>query len=486
MKKIHLSKCSKMCAWLLTGVGAVLLTSCAGDGFSDESFVPGNGVTNTKLTTPSGDDIKIEASSDGSKQTISWPIVYGAGGYKAVLTNLSTNEVLVDSIIDNLTFAASREEDTNYKLTLQVLGNTKLGNTDGDVVDKPFSTFTASYAKIPVGDLYAYFQNNPIPDDQTDELNYDLEAGGQYTLSAPLEFNFHKVCLRSTDKGNPATITVAPEANFVVSNSFSLKYLNVAMTAIPENAKPVLELFKYEGDTALDGILEKPKNYYLIPTVNLIGCKFTNVIGSLIFDNNKAYCIMSLNLKKTMVQLNTTKEKIRNEAFISFQGGGVKDIVFENTTFYQTGSENFKYFLRYNNSVRADRITGSKTDFTTFNYTNNTFFRICDTKDGQWFNSNGPKDYSIYTVFNNIWVDCTSGQIARRIKGNSQLGTSSQARFLHNTYWLNGAAYDQAEHDASGTVLTTDPAFEDAANGDFTPTGAEQVQYKTGDSRWYE
>jgi hypothetical protein len=81
-------------------------------------------------------------------------------------------------------------------------------------------------------------------------------------------------------------------------------------------------------------------------------------------------------------------------------------------------------------------------------------------------------------------VDC-SKQIARRIKGNSQLGTNSQATFLHNTYWDSGEAADQGEHDTSGTILTTDPAFTDAANGNFKPTGAEQVQYQTGDPYWY-
>ena len=77
-------------------------------------------------------------------------------------------------------------------------------------------------------------------------------------------------------------------------------------------------------------------------------------------------------------------------------------------------------------------------------------------------------------------------QIARRMMGNGRLGTSSQIRLSRNTYWSGGEAADQATYDTSGTILTTDPAFANPANGDFTPTGAEQLQYKTGDSRWYE
>lgn len=485
MKKIHSMKNGKMSLFMLIGASVAFLASCAGDGFTDESFQPGNGTANTKLTTPTVDQITVEVSTDGSKQTISWPVVYGAGGYKAVLTNLTTNKVLVDSIIDNLSFATSREEDTNYKLTLQVLGNAKLGNSDGDAVDKNFSSFTPSFAQIPAGaDLYQYFQENPISDESTDELNYDLVAGATYTLSNQLGFNYHKVCLRSTDKANPATIEVGDNASFVASNSFSLKYLNIDVKAIAENARPVIELFAYESDPT---VLEKPKNYFIIPAMNIVGCNFTNVIGSLIYDNNKGYAISGLTIKNTVIQMNTTTDRIRNEAFIAFQGGGVKDFNMENSTVYQTGEGNSRYFLRYNNSIRVDRITGSNTDFTTITYNNCTFYKVTSSENGQWSNYSGISNYSVYTINNNIWVDCSqNGDISRRIWGNGRLGTNAQARFLHNTYWNNGAATDQGNYDTSGTILTTDPAFEDAANADFTPTGAEQVQYQTGDRRWYE
>ena len=474
----------KLCSMAIIACGVLFLGSCAGDGFSDESFRPGNGATG-KLTTPAESDIMIEVSTDGAKQTVSWPVVFGASGYRAVLTNVSTNEVLVDSIIDNLSFATSREEDTNYKLTLQALGNQKLGTTDGDEVLKAFSSFTATYAKIPAGsDLYEYFKNNALPDDQEGDVNYDLEAGGKYTLSGQLDFNYHKVCLRSSDKGHHATIDVLDNASFVVSNNFSLKYLDINIKATsPETVRPVIELYNYE--TEPEGILEKPKNYYLINAVNVIGCNFTNVIGSFIYDNNKAYAVMGLTIKNTLIQANTTASKIKNQAFISFEGGGVKDFTMNNCTVYETGEKINKYFLRYNNSLRVDRITGSTTDFTTFTWINNTFYNLLDNSDGQWFNSKGPANYSTYSVLNNIWVDC-SKQIARRLKADGRLGTNSQARFLHNTYWADGEAADQGEHDTSGTALTTDPAFEDAANADFTPTGAEQVQYQTGDSRWFE
>ena len=198
MKQKQISKRNRFFTWtwqgcLLLGVAVFLMTSCAGDGFADESFVPGNGVTNTQLVSPSVDDITITPSADGSKQTIAWPVVNGAGGYQAILTNLTTDEVMVDSIIDGLSFIVDREEDTNYQLDLKVLGNEKLGNTAGEMVSKAFTTFSESNGTIANGtDLYEYFQTNPVPDPQegaeTDEFIFDLVSNGEYTISQPLDF----------------------------------------------------------------------------------------------------------------------------------------------------------------------------------------------------------------------------------------------------------------------------------------------------------
>lgn len=488
MNKKTNSNRKRLSAWtwlgcLLLGTAALLTTSCAKDGFTDESFVPGNGVTNTQLTSPSADDIKVEVSADGSRQTISWPVVNGAGGYQAVLTNLTTNEVVVDSIIDGLSFMVNREEDTNYKVTVQVLGNEKLGNTAGEVTTKSFNTFSQSYATIPTGtDLYEYFQNNPVPDPdasvESTEVVYDLVAGGEYTVSQLLDFNYHNVTLRTADKSNHATITYAADANISASRGFSLKYVDIDASA---TTKPVIEMYKYETDP--DGILDKPKNYYLCECIRIIDCNIKGVVSSLFYDNNKAYCVVTFLIKNSVIQMNTTTAETKNESWISFQGGGAKDFSVANSTIYQTGAGAPKYFLRYNNSARIDRYGWTTADHTTITYTNNTFYKV---NSGQWSNYSGISNYSRYDLQKNIWVDCGSSDIARRVMGNGRIGTNSSATYNQNTYWKDGAAVDQGDFDPSGTALQTDPAFEDATNGDFTPTGAEQIANKTGDLRWFE
>ncbi len=474
MKKNHLKATMKLC---LLSIAGVFLTSCADTYSGNDSFT--SDVRNTVLESPDEAKVTITPSTDGSEMTIEWKVVFGAGGYEFKL--LDGNDIespIVSKTIDGCKVTVSREEDMNYKIHIRTLGNKELNNTEATaatVID--YSTFTETYAKIPEGDLYQYFQDNPIPDDATGELNFDLVSNGKYSISQPLNFNYHKVVLRTADKNNHAKITIAADANFIASNDLTLKYIDVDASA---TTKAFIEAYNY--DTAPDGILEKPGNYYLINYVRILDCKIDDVVGSLFYDNNKAYGVVNFMIKNSIVKMNTTTDKIRNESFISFQGGGAKDFSVTGSTIYQAGSGNSKYFLRYNNSVRVDRLGWTKGDHTTITYGNNTFYKVAS---GNWSNYSGLADYSAYDLQNNIWYDCSEkGDIARRIMGNGRLGNNSTFYSANNTYWHSGAAVSQGDYDTSSSQLTTDPAFTDPSNGNFTPTGTEQLQKRTGDPRW--
>ncbi len=58
----------------------------------------------------------------------------------------------------------------------------------------------------------------------------------------------------------------------------------------------------------------------------------------------------------------------------------------------------------------------------------------------------------------------------------------------YNTYMFNGEFESTGgiveTYDLSGNAIEEDPSFKDAANGDFTVSGAAQIANKTGDPRW--
>ena len=130
MKQKHFFTYSKICTVAFVGANVLFLTSCAKDGFDDESF--DGGVSNAQVAAISADDIKITSSADGKSQTISWPVVMGAGGYRVSLIDAGNPDepIINDSIVDGCSVTGKREEDVNYKLTILTLGNAKKGNKD--------------------------------------------------------------------------------------------------------------------------------------------------------------------------------------------------------------------------------------------------------------------------------------------------------------------------------------------------------------------
>ena len=214
----------------LAGIAALAVTSCADHYDGDESWSPQ--VQNATLTSPEASKISITSSPDGSTMTIAWPVVYGAGGYSVALYNVNDPDspVLVKSdSIDGCSMSVSREEDTNYSLTIRTLGNEKYNNREAqEQTEYKFNTFLPTYAEIPDGtDLKAWFEANPIPEDSASHLCYDLTPGGNYTVSGKIDFYGHQVTLRSSSKSNYANIVMQAGSYFNTYAGFTLKYLNI-------------------------------------------------------------------------------------------------------------------------------------------------------------------------------------------------------------------------------------------------------------------
>ena len=179
MNKSKFVSCRKLCLFAAVVVGMGFLASCADTYDGNDTFE--SDVKNAQLTSPAEADITITPNTNGDQMTITWPVVYGAGGYAVTLFDLGNETTpLVNDTIDGCSLTTSREEDVNYKLIIRTLGNKKLNNTEASTAtEKLFNSFEASYAAIPEGDLYAWFQSNPIPADSVGvNLNYDLVPGG--------------------------------------------------------------------------------------------------------------------------------------------------------------------------------------------------------------------------------------------------------------------------------------------------------------------
>lgn len=459
--------------------GALTLASCAQDDLTGERF--DSGVYNTQLEAPSADEITVTPSTDGSIQVIAWPVVEGAGGYHAVLTNVDNGEVVKDTLIDGITFAASRLEDTNYTLALSVLDNEQRHNKGSEAVTKIFNTFTATFQTIPAGtDLGTFFEENQVPDDGlTQMLCYDLEPGGEYTISKSIDFGNKQVTLRTTSASNHAKVTfTSSNASIKTSTIFSLKNLDIDAS---QTFDPVISL------SAPDESIKGTGDYYIVRgALTINGCNITGVNNNLVYDGNYKFCYESLVINNSMIHLTLSSQTdVNGNAVIYFKGGFANTLQISNSTMWNTGDADSKYFVQYNNSARATRAGYSNSNV---NFLNNTFYNIA--KAGQWANYGGfsGQKCSYFDVERNIFVDCGNKQVIRRILGGRTSSSYEVATTQFNTYMFNGEFESTGGivegYDVTGTCLEENPGFKDAQNGDFTVSGAAQISNKTGDPRW--
>ncbi len=466
-------------------VGALVFTSCAQDGFDDDERFSSS-VTNTTLEAPAAENITIEASADGSQTIISWPVVHGAGGYICSVYDVSdvANPVVVDDVenklVDGCELVVTRTDDTNYRFSIKAAGNDAFNNKESETATEvSFTTFTETYAAIPAGsDLTQWFASN-LPASAEGELCFDLEAGADYQMSGDVNLGNLQITLRTTSKADPAKVTLTADASFVPANGFVLKYVNFDCSA---SAKPFITMSS-TPDEASKGATGSGDYYNIMQPITINGCEISNLRSSLYTDNGVKYCAGTFLVTNSIVHFNIDGSgTIDEDALINAYAGHINNFTAQNSTMYNTGSATPKYVVRYNNSGRADRA-GYLSDYV--NFRNCTFFHL---NNDQFCNYDGlpGRASSNFTVTNNIFVDC-GAIIARRIVGG-RVGSAS-ATFANNTYMDADGSFQStngscAGYDDSGSAIEEDPGFKDAANGDFTVSGSEQIARGTGDPRW--
>ena len=307
------------------------------------------------------------------------------------------------------------------------------------------------------------------------EVTALLGEGVSITLpDAGIDLSGKKVTIKGDEK-KPATVKVKNE--IIISDDFVLE--NVVVDA-SESTKPFISLAATPTTTAVN-------DCYFIDNVIIKNTAIKDMQSYFIYSSSQTrYVVKNMMIDGCVVKLKTILDGTSQLAALirlNNNQSGVKDFTVQNSTFYQTGVSNPQYFVQYSQGdpgrwKLADAETWS------FNYYNNTFYGVTT---GNWANTprtNNVKGRTIFNLKKNIWVDCGNGQTVQRILNQQQASGFKEANFEYNTYWKDGAAVDQSSYDKSGKILTTDPKFKDAANGDFTPQGDKQVENKTGDPRW--
>ena len=493
MKKNLFSLRGKACAFVSLAAGAMLLASCAQDGYDDDERWD-SGVSNTQLVTPGVDEIVITPNVDGTQMTISWPVVYGAGGYDALLTNETTGEVLVDSVFDAISFVVPRTADTNYKLLLTVLGNEEKNNTAGEQVVKDFNTFAVAIATIPENtDLTQYFTDNPVQAQESGDAVYDLVAGGQYTMSGIVDFGDQSVMLRSMAEN--ATITCADGAYSLFGNGAKLQNVNIDFTgntangvltmSDTPNAALSTEALGYKAAGAnQDGFVMT--NPVLLKNVNV-----KNLKKSLIYGNKTNWSLTNLIIENCIIQLDNGDNSSCVINLYGASNGLIKDLSVSNSTFYNLQENSSAYFMRYGNSSNAqpNKIFGTGQNATL----SITHCTLANTFTGKDMANNLANTNLVTTIMtDNIFYDVY--RVYQFVQTNTTRTTTN-----NYIWWVKTSpqSNDTSRTDSNGNPLCTEadpgfPAMESLApldfsaencGANFTPSGVP-ADNRAGDPRW--
>ena len=343
---------------------------------------------------------------------------------------------------------------------------------DADDVEKvTFAEKPYEFETVPTGtDLTTWFTENADVFSNNKVVNIPLAADGQYTMSGSIDFVGTQVSLYTVDAASPATVTMTANASVQTSTGLDISNVNFDCSASQATFIKLSET----PDESIMGVISGEQNYYDIQQpLSLNGCNITGVNSYFIHDSKVKYCVGKAVISDCVVQLTGITAVIR------FETGYINDLTVENSTFWGAEGADATYFVQYNNSGRCDRGGYESNSIT---YANCTFYNVANS--GQWGNYNGfaGRNTSYWNMTNCIFVDCGNGQVPRRFVGG-RVG-SAIATFANNTYMYDGAFESVTGYDDSGTAIEADPGFKDAANGDFTVSGEQQIAKRTGDPRW--
>lgn len=450
----------------------LFVSSCV-EGFDKDEVFSG-GVTNTKLDALPADSIKIAKNATGTSAVVTWPVVFGAGGYEITVYNVDDPNLpvvvlgedsveLKDARIDGCTLSFPIADDSSYELLFKALGNDKLGNTESAVTQRAWTTLLPATV-IPDGsDLKAWFDEYKLDTvDITKEKAFELEAGGSYTLSGEVDFGQIFLTLRGNKINRP---TVTMTGGFKSQGGGSIiKYINFdceGMTA---------SMF-YGFNSIPEGATLTSSAYLVENPITIMACNFRKLPQPLFYDNGKNYGVVTFTVTDCIVELTDNGRFYRNSA----SNGSLKDFLVKNSTVYKnnTGTD---YFMQLSGQRFTNLWVAASQS-----YENCTFYQF----DRMHNSNNFARAGMTINVKQCIFLDFLRDGAARYILPSNNVN-NKVLNFANNTYWRNGAAETgNGNYDKSGTELAEDPMCADPANGDFTVGNPNTIARGIGDPRWF-
>lgn len=313
----------------------------------------------------------------------------------------------------------------------------------------------------------------------SDDVTALLGDNVAITLNEDLSLTGKKVTIKGNEK-KPAIFTVTKSIRGI-SDNFTIENVKFDASAITGS------LFILEGSTVPAKNQDGTDNadYKYIESIKLSNLEVTGLVKAFVRDAQKIY-VANLIVDNCFIGFNSQQN------VFDFNGKGYPaNLKVTNSTIWAPSGKSTNYLLQSGGRVKD--FDNDQVEYKQYVTVENcTFYRVAQGMQINNLKGAGQKSL-ILTLKNSILVD-SGTKAGNEVRGwlGGQNSTNPSVTYEKNTYWAGDAVAggwtdsSKQGYDASGTSLTSDPNFKDAANAIFTPQGADQVANQTGDPRWYK
>ncbi len=474
---------------------AMFAVSCA-QGVDDETFTAG--VTGQQLESPAADSFVVNFVTDaaGVEQVkLTWPTVMGAGGYLCSVWNVNdpANPITIieNQTLDGAALYFPLVEDSNFKVSVQTLGNERFNNTAAASATETVVSTNIEGIKVPVSEDLGAFITKYIADnaetlaanraaDPNYEIAFDLEPGASYAMATTADCGMQPLRVRG-DRQNKPLVTLTNNAHFETGGGLKLKFLNIDAAGIDQTASGVIVMHQNpDPATAKAGNCwkcDKP--------VRMEGCWVANLPRSLFTHGNACWALNELRIADCIVQINCANNGSHKSCIYPYNNsspndGSILNIYLSNSTIYNiynpADMSDSAYFIRFGSQKQFSSLFGTTNGV--FNIQNCTLNRMVPNKD--FGNRVGYEGSMTFT--DNIFYDT---RLIQKVLGRGGSKVTSG-----NIMWCPTQGVDST--DKSNYVSEQDPGFTaenlnkpldfNAPNGgvNFKPAAG----ITAGDPRW--